>query len=175
PHVWGKVWTDDDPEPAGWQLYGHHDLFRNAGRIGFRSAVGDVADDWEGSVPLRFTYDNVVISAPASITPMLDGPWLKSIARPYLNRPLPRVLDVSAIGRQSRSGVFEIVGRSRPVVVGSVRGSRRWTLTVLTEGQTDAEALDLMLASGDPLLIQVPPGLYIPGVVVTAEDTSDQR
>src|SRR5690606_31610752 len=109
------------------------------------------------------------------ITPMLDGVWIKSIARPFLNRPLPRVLDVSPIQRQSRSGVFELVGRSLPVVVGSVRGSRRWTLTVLTEGQSDAEALDLMLASGDPLLIQVPPGSSIPGGYVTAEDTAEQR
>src|SRR5690606_2505920 len=175
PHVRGKVWTDANPEPAGWQLYGFHSLFTQAGRIGFGSAVGDVAENWLGTVPLRFTYDNVAIYAPASITPVLDGPWIKSIARPYLNRPLPRVLDVSAIQRQSRSGVFEIVGRSRPVVVGSVRGSRRWTLTVLTEGQSDAEVLDLMLAGGDPLPSQVPPGLSIPGGYVTAEDTAEQR
>src|SRR5690606_5446457 len=94
------------------------------GGAGITPADGEISlDDYEFAADVETWYR--VAGQTASIPPVLDGVWLKSIARPYLNRPLPRVLDVSAIGRQSRSGVFEIVGRSRPVVVGSVRGSRR--------------------------------------------------
>jgi hypothetical protein len=93
----------------------------------------------------------------ASITPMLDSVWLKSIARPFLNRPVtvihgPRI----SVTRPSRAGIFNIVGRTLPVAVNTVRGSRRWTMFVRTESAEEAEVLDLILASGDVLLVQAP-------------------
>ncbi|RAO26466.1 hypothetical protein PSN13_06494 [Micromonospora saelicesensis] len=113
------------------------------------------------TLPVVVTYDNVVVSPPlvvlyeGSITPVLGGVWLKSLARPFLNRQVT-VRDFSPVTRPSRAGVFSVVGRSDPVAVTDVRGSRQWTVDVSTYSRRDAEDLDLLLASGDILLVQVP-------------------
>ncbi|PSK90576.1 hypothetical protein CLV30_1381, partial [Haloactinopolyspora alba] len=93
----------------------------------------------------------------AAITPDLQGQvWLKSVPRPFLNRPITvRALEETT--RPSRTGVFEVVGRSLPVAVTDVRSSRRFALTVVTSTRADAKELDFVLASGDPMFLQVPP------------------
>lgn len=112
----------------------------------------------------------------ATITPSLAGAgcqdtpvWLKSIARPFLNRTVTVVQrGEPAITRPARAGVFDIVGRSYPVAVSDVRTSRRWTMHLRTYTVQEADELDLILASGDPLFIHVPavcadtiPGGYV--------------
>ena len=86
-----------------------------------------------------------------SITPTLDTPWLKSVARPFLNQPIEFGGDQLPIQRPPRGGVFDIVGRSLPVAVTDVRGSRRYTVVLRTETDQEADDLDLLLASGDVL------------------------
>jgi hypothetical protein len=111
----------------------------------------------------------------ASITPSLGGMvWFKSLARPFLNRAAI-VKDFSEITRPARAGVFEVVGRSLPVAVSDVRGSRRWNLEVLTQTAAEAADFDLLLASGDPLFIQPPADSDVPGGYVTVGDTSQSR
>ncbi|MEU5939411.1 carbohydrate binding domain-containing protein [Micromonospora sp. NPDC047548] len=109
-----------------------------------------------------------------SITPAIGGVWLKSVSRPFLNRKVT-VLDYSDVERPSRAGVFDVIGRSFPVAVNDVRGSRRWTLEVLTETLGDARELDLVLASGDPMLVHVPAGVGVPGGYVVIGDTTQRR
>ncbi|PRX48687.1 hypothetical protein B0I33_104505 [Prauserella shujinwangii] len=91
----------------------------------------------------------------ASLTPALSSVWLKSIARPFLNRPVT-VTDWSDIERPSRNGVFTVVGRSVAVAVTDVRGGRQYELVVTTPTLADADDLDLCLASGDPVFVHVP-------------------
>ncbi|MFI6228876.1 hypothetical protein ACIBCR_16355 [Micromonospora echinospora] len=91
----------------------------------------------------------------ASITPALDGVWLKSLARPFLNRVV-QVRGYGEVTRRSRAGVFDVIGRSYPIAVTEVRGSRQWVLEVVTDTTEDASDLDLLLASGDVLLVHVP-------------------
>ena len=110
----------------------------------------------------------------AVITPTLDGIWLKSIARPFLNRRIT-VTDFSALTRPSRAGVFDIVGASDAIAVNDVRGSKRFSLEVMTSGQADESNLDLVLASGDPMLIHVGATCRVPGGYVTIGETSDAR
>jgi len=109
-----------------------------------------------------------------NVTPVIDRVWIKSIARPFLNRAVI-IQDYSDIQRPARAGVFEVVGRSFPVTVSDVRGSRRWTLDILTETPTEADTLDLILSSGDPLYVQVPPDCDVPGGYVTVGDTTERR
>lgn len=90
-----------------------------------------------------------------SITPVLGGVWLKSVARPFLNRQV-EVRDFSEVERPSRAGVFEVVGRSYPVAVTDLRASRRWSLQLSTYSREDADDLELLLAGGDILLVHVP-------------------
>jgi len=110
------------------------------------------------------------------ITPTLDGVWLKSVARPFLNRKVT-VRDFSEVGRRARGGTFPVVGRSYPVAVTDVRGSREWTLLLSTYTPEDADDLDLLLASGDILLVHVPPGTdrlsAVPGGYVVVGDTRE--
>jgi hypothetical protein len=101
-----------------------------------------------------------------SITPVQDEVWLKSISRPFLNRPVS-VVAHEDISRAARNGIFPIVGRSAPVAITDVRLAREWQMTVKADSVSDADAIELVLAGGDPLFIQVPaderdiPGGYV--------------
>ncbi|MCW6008507.1 hypothetical protein K1W54_28780 [Micromonospora sp. CPCC 205371] len=122
-----------------------------------------------------FTPAAHVTAETGSITPSLGGMvWFKSLARPFLNMSAI-VKDYSEITRPARAGVFDVVGRSLPVAVNDVRGSRRWNLEVLTQTAGEATDFDLLLASGDPLFIQVPPDCDVPGGYVTVGDTGQSR
>lgn len=116
----------------------------------------------------------------ASITPSLDGKvWLKSIRHPFLNRPVFKVLAVSGqdIGRATRGGAHEVAGRSAPIAVTDVRGSKSFTITVQAEDEAAAATIDLVLASGDVFLIHVPPekAPHVQGGYVVIGDTSQYR
>ncbi|WP_433460690.1 hypothetical protein [Micromonospora sp. CA-248212] len=112
-------------------------------------------DDYEFT-PDTVNYYRVGNLFSGSIVPPPAGVWLKSLARPFLNRQVV-VRDYSDVGRRSRAGVFDVKGRSLPVAVTDVRGSRQWTLDVNTYSDKERSGLDLLLASGDVLLVQVPP------------------
>lgn len=141
-------------------------------------AVADTAglDDYE-FVPGAVNHYRVTAGADVfttTITPSQTGVWFKSITRPFLNRAVD-VIDYGDITRPARNGVFEVIGRSYPVAVTDVRSSRRWTTTVKVASLADADALDLVLASGDPLYVQTDGSHGIPGGYVVVGDTSTSR
>lgn len=110
-----------------------------------------------------------------SITPAQDEVWLKSISRPFLNRPI-NVVTHSDITRESRNGVFPIIGRSAPVAITDVRQARQWEMTIQATSVSDADAIELVLAGGDPLYVQVPPdGRDIPGGYVVVGTMNRRR
>lgn len=110
----------------------------------------------------------------ATITPAQTVDWVKSITRPFLNRAVT-IVEHSDITRPARGGVFDVKGRSFPVAVSDVRGSRRWTYTLKAETVADADALELVFASGDPLLFQIGTDHDIPGGYVMAGDMARSR
>jgi hypothetical protein len=110
----------------------------------------------------------------ASITPVLDRIWVKSIIRPFLNRAVT-VVGWSDITRAARSGDFDVVGRSFPVAVTDVRGSRAYDLQLYAATAQDAQTLDFILASGDVLFVHTPAGCPVPGGYVRVGDTSQRR
>ena len=116
----------------------------------------------------------VLFTEGESITPVLDTIWLKSMARPFLNRPVT-LTAYSDIARGSRNGVFDIVGRTLPVAVTDVRGSRAMTITVMVPSVSEADDLDQVLASGDPILLHVPPDCPIPGMYAVVGTVSISR
>lgn len=111
---------------------------------------------------------------PVTVTPVLDSVWLKSIARPFLNREI-MVTDYSAVSRTSRAGVFNVIGASSPIAVNDVMTAPRFSLSVLTTDAEDEHNLDLVLASGDTLLVQVPATCRVPGGYVSVADPSRER
>lgn len=110
----------------------------------------------------------------ATVTPNQSGVWFKSITRPFLNRAV-NVIGHSDIQRPARNGVFPVVGRTYPIAVTDVRLSRRWNATVQTQTVSDADALELVFASGDPLFIQTDGVHDIPEGYVVVGDVTRHR
>ena len=133
-------------------------------------------DDYE-FVPGALNYYRVTAGADVfttTITPSQTGVWLKSITRPFLNRAV-QVVDVSDITRPARNGVFEVIGRSFPVAITDVRSSRRWMMTAKANSVVDADALELVFASGDPLYVQTDGQYDIPRGYVVVGDVTRRR
>lgn len=146
-------------------------------------AAGAVAvDDYEFPPGVAATYrvrgyspvDVLLSTETAVITAVIERVWLKSVARPYLNTEVV-VFDYSEVSRKSRATVFQVEGRTLPVVVSSVRSSRAWDLRVRTQDPAAARALDLLLAGGDILYVQVPAGWDVPGGYVSVGDVAHKR
>jgi hypothetical protein len=109
------------------------------------------------------------------ITPILGTPWIKSIARPFLNRALTGPVNVSDISRAARSGVFDVVGRSFPVAVTDLRSGRQVTIEVLTDTEDRRRELDLITASGDPIFLHMPAGRVLSSMYAVIGDTLDRQ
>lgn len=170
-----KAWKPATGSDPGWQVTATDTSLTSGTQCGVQSRLESGNTN---TLPVVIAHDNLVVTAPettiytGSLTPTLDGVWLKSVARPFLNRKVT-VFDVSSVERRSRTGVFDVIGRSFPVAVNDVRGSRRWTLYVRTQTLAEADNFDLVLASGDTLLVHVPAGSPVPGGYVTVGDTSE--
>lgn len=108
------------------------------------------------------------------IEPELDTPWLKSVARPFLNMAVT-IEDYAPIKRANRAGLFDIPGRSYPIRVGDVASSRSWNMSVLTGTLIQARNLEYLVASGDVVHVQIPAGFDIPGGYVGLGDMDRSR
>lgn len=112
----------------------------------------------------------------ANVTPVLIVAWLKSVSRPYLNQAVTLGGESFAVDRPARGSVHDVVGRSLPVAVTDVRGSRRYGLIVRTTTAVAAANLNYLLASGDILYLHAPTGMVVPdgGVYLRVGDTQEQ-
>jgi hypothetical protein len=157
-----KVWTGST-EPGPWTLEVTDTVAAAGGGVGMRFARGT----GNTNVSPVIRVDNLSAvqyssSPTATVTPALDGVWLKNAARPYLNR-IVRVHQYSAITRPARGGVLDVIGRRDPVAVTDVRGSRRFDLILRADTADEVEALELALSFGDPVYLQPPAGSPVPG------------
>lgn len=118
-----------------------------------------------------------------SITPDLDGTiWLKVPVFPFLNREVECIIS-GDVERPSRTGIFEIKGRSLPVAVTDFHGSQQFTLVITTRTMEEARDMDLILALGKTMLIHVPqedtsgcgPLMAVPGGYVQVGDVTQRR
>lgn len=149
---------------------------RGGGAVPVSGADTAALDDYE-FVPGAVNYYRVTGGADVyttTITPAQTGVWLKSITRPFLNRAV-EVVDHSDIRRDARNGIFEVIGRSDPVAVTDVRGSRSWEMTVKVDTVSDADALETVFASGDPLYVQTDGTKDIPAGYVVVGDLTRRR
>lgn len=90
-----------------------------------------------------------------SITPVVTRWRIKNPSRPSLNtfvEPLP----VGSIVRPGRTGVFDVLGRTLPVAVTDISGSRRFRLRIDVFGYAQKEDLDRRFASGQVMFLQGP-------------------
>lgn len=160
-------------------------VVRGASEVGVTTGceLEEVVDDYEFPVGQLITYrvrsftseGVAAVTTTCQITVDLDDVWLKSIGRPFLNRAMRCVGNPSPITRRARNGIFPIVGRSYPVAVTDLRGSREVVMTVITKTTQEREDLDLLLASGDPVFVQTPLTHPLPTMYAVIGDTSEER
>jgi hypothetical protein len=113
----------------------------------------------------------VVQTATVRRTSVADSVWLKFITQPSLNRRLD-FMGRTDIARNSRSAVYNVQGRSDPVVVSDVHSSRQFTIKAATQTPSDTDALDHALSQGLPCYLQVPASINCPSVYAVIGDYS---
>jgi len=146
------------------------------------TATNAHVDDYEFNPGVLITYRVRTYTAGAvlvntfttTITQDLTDVWLKVPAAPFLNSPVT-VVDRSEISRKSRAGLFPVVGRTLPVMVGDVASSISYTLSLLTSTAAAERDLDFLFASGEVVLLQLPSTVqHFPGGYFAVGDVSRQ-
>lgn len=82
--------------------------------------------------------------------------WLKSPSYPDLNIPV-EVGGVSALEQDAGQGVFQPLGRRRPIVVSETRSGFRGTVRFVFDDAPARAEFDELLDLAEPLLLQAPP------------------
>lgn len=111
-----------------------------------------------------------------SITPVIDGVWLKNPVRPALNRKVTPA-DMGDVTRPGRGGAFRVAGRPDPIAVTEVRGGPTFPLILRVDGQAELQAILAALAPGDVMLVQAPAAgrlAVVPTSYVTVGDTRER-
>ncbi len=176
-----QAWLDSEPD----------DLAAASGEVGWIQVTASV--DGFSTVTFRYVkdtstaggsdaawVDDIAFDVPGvaddsdSITPTITDVWLKSVQRPFLNQSV-NVSTVGDISRAARAGVFPVVGRTYPIAVSDIRTARQWDLGLWTDDAADGQKLELLLASGDTLLIQAPAAANLPTGYVSVGDVSERR
>jgi hypothetical protein len=98
-----------------------------------------------------------------------DTAWLKFIAAPQLNRRIT-LTDWSEVSRGARTGVFQVQGRTLPVVTSDVHGSRQVSISCIAMSPAETNELDLALSKGVQAYLQVPASLPLPSMYVAIGD-----
>lgn len=111
----------------------------------------------------------------SSITPSLNGVWLKSLGRPFLNRQLTCAPNPGTISRESRGPINPTVGHSLPSAGSELRGSRRLTIDLVFTDTDDRLAMNVIIGTGDPLFIHTPLNHPLPTMNVIVEDSTETR
>jgi hypothetical protein len=140
-------------------------------------------DDYEYPVGQSLTYrvrgydasNALVTTFTCSTTVNQSVSWLKSVERPFLNRPLNCTLNPSPLQREARQGIWNVIGRSFPVATTDVRSGVNFDLIVVTSTYAEQEALDFLLASGDLLYLQPKSPFPVDGMFLFVDDVDVQR
>jgi hypothetical protein len=137
-------------------------------------------DDYEFPAGVPVTYrlrgynasDVLQVTNTDTITQDLASVWLKVPAAPFLNQAV-EVVDVSEVTRPARSQIFPIVGRTFPIAVGDVAGSRSFTLRLLTRTVDARNDLDYLFAAGEIVHLHLPLDVdYFPGGYFSVGDVA---
>jgi len=108
--------------------------------------------------------DNIGVET-QTVTPSLqdvtgvEKVWIKNLQRPYMNTALSTPVGLITVKRAARAGVFPVVGRSVAVAVTDQRLGKELTLGARVESANERDRLELVLKSGEPILLHIPPGI----------------
>lgn len=141
-HVWWvRKKTSVSMQPAGsWTVTGGASAISKAAMAFF---------------PPRAFTDQETASVTPSLTASLkdDQAWLKNPSRPGLNSKI-LITEISEIQRKSRTGRFDVLGRTLPVAITDVASSRELEIKILVTGNAEALDMDNRLSTGEPMFLQ---------------------
>lgn len=124
-----------------------------------------VVDDYEAPMDVELTYRMMQVVPASSADPVVvtgvtlasnGWSWLKDPAIPSRNVRLDEITNMEVETYASRAGVFDIIDRSRPVVVAALRRDRTTQLDITTATEAQRQAVELILSSGQVLLLSTP-------------------
>lgn len=163
-------------------------VWRTAAEADIRTITA-ASNAWQGGVAAiskaRLLYliaRGALDSGTTNLTPALPTPnvapyWLKNPNRPGQNLRM-EITDFSEMKRDGRNGIFQILGRSYPVVVSDVMGSRSFSFSIDAGTRSVARDLEGRFAIGNPMYLQGPtpnddiPTLYFVANSVTVHQDS---
>lgn len=151
-----KIWLSTTTEPQSWNLEIIDASLAAAGNVGVRVLL--VAGNTNVTPEMRFdnlSAANFADSAVESVTPLQNTVWLKFPLRPNLNMQI-ELCNWSPERRLARGALFEVQGRKLPVAVTDVRRGREFDVVIRADDSTEAEAIELVLSTGDVVLLQTP-------------------
>jgi hypothetical protein len=123
---------------------------------------------------VRFVRKPFMSQESTTTTPPLTQAWLKNVQRPFLNKSVTAV-GWTPVRRPSRSAVFPVIGRSMPVAVTELRGSKQYTLTIMVTSLADADEMDTILSNGSVVFLHVPAECPFPGGYYVIGDVEMRR
>ncbi|MFF1820399.1 hypothetical protein ACFVWG_24045 [Kribbella sp. NPDC058245] len=140
-----------------------------------------IGDDYEAPLDLSFYYQatstdrpGVVVTSETYEMDSAGRTWLKHPGRPFLNTVV-EVAGPPDLTRPVAQGVFEVLGRSRPVAVTMRRNSERGELVLNTRTDTERVALVGLLDDGGPLFLAAPGGYGLGSVYIAVGEVTERR
>lgn len=126
-----------------------------SGAITYTGGVADVSKARIFYLPQRTFTDQ----GTTSIVPVLPNPntkpyWLMNPGRPGQNVRV-EITSFSELNQDGRTGVFDIVGRSYPVIVSDIMESNAFEFTIDAATKTEAKEIAGRIALGDPMYLLV--------------------
>jgi hypothetical protein len=121
-----------------------------------------LGEDYRTPIGERVTYVLAPITSyvddASYVRAAIDVPgnqaWLRDVANPVLSLQVI-VVDTGEEQRDAYQNVYEISGRMLPLVVHDIRLSRRGTVTLFVPDRYTRTKIDVLLDTGDPLLLNV--------------------
>lgn len=111
----------------------------------------------------------------SAVTIVTDGMtyWLKNIASASLSQKV-QLASMGDVTRPARIlGVYDVLGRTHPVIVQDVRGGRRGTFTLNTSSASETSGLRALLDPGFVLFLQCPASVAFPDMYFVAGDVDE--
>lgn len=151
-----RAWQQGSAEPSNWEITVTDTDIPTGNRVFARGFKGATLAYRQHFGPIEVNTIPQSAESTATVTPVQEGVWLKSITYPLFNRQLECV-DWQELERSSRTAFFDIKGRHEILGIADVGSSATFALTFITYSKAENRALVALLTYGGLMLLQ-PPG-----------------
>jgi len=150
--------TNDTATGYSLLTYENNPISIGAGTITVAGGVSATSSVIQANMSARLFVSQEI----GSTTPSLGTiAWVKFPTRPYLNRQVVTI-DVDDVTKKSRSGTFDVIGRTMPIAVTDLFSGRNTTVTVRAVDRPTTDDLESCLAAGDVIFLHAPKGAVMP-------------